>query len=197
MSLDPLPVGEMAAIVTYLEMDSRPDGSSVPGSPLRLEHVTEPEPPSYRELFRLVGTPWLWFSRLEMSDEELSAIIRDPNVDLYEVRDGDETVGMLELDFRAGDECELAYVGLVPAYSGKGHGRWLLAEAIDRAWREGIRRVHVHTCTLDHPAAISAYRRAGFVPVSQAIERFKDPRLAGLYTADAAPQVPLLGAGTT
>src|SRR6185437_11861362 len=28
--------------------------------------------------------------------------------------------------------------------------------------RDGIERVHVHTCSLDHPAALSAYRRAGF-----------------------------------
>ena len=39
-------------------------------------------------------------------------------------------VGMLELDFREPGECELAFVGLIPELSGKGHGRWLLAEAL-------------------------------------------------------------------
>ena len=100
---------------------------------------------------------------------------------------------MLELDFREAGECELSFVGLVPELSGQGHGRWLLAEAVSRAWREGVTRVHVHTCTLDHPAALGAYRRAGFTPYKRAIERFPDPRLLGIFPRDCAPQVPLLG----
>jgi GNAT superfamily N-acetyltransferase len=100
---------------------------------------------------------------------------------------------MLELDFREEGECELAFIGLVPELSGKGHGRWLLGEALRRAWAPGIRRVHVHTCSLDHPAALSAYRRAGFNPYKRAIERFADPRLLGILPKDCAPQVPLLG----
>jgi GNAT superfamily N-acetyltransferase len=100
---------------------------------------------------------------------------------------------MLELDFREAGQCELAFVGLVPDLSGLGHGRWLLAEAVSRAWREGVTRVHVHTCSLDHPAALSAYRRAGFVPYKRRIECFPDPRLLGILPRDCAPQVPLLG----
>jgi GNAT superfamily N-acetyltransferase len=98
----------------------------------------------------------------------------------------------LELDFRVPGECELAFVGLVPDLAGQGHGRWLLAEALRLAWRDGISRVHVHTCTLDHPAALTAYRRAGFVPIKRAIETFPDPRLTGLLSLDCAPHWPLL-----
>ena len=50
----------------------------------------------------------------------------------------------------------------------------------------------VHTCTLDHPAALPAYLRAGFTAVGRAFESFPDPRLAGLLPRDAAPQLPLL-----
>jgi GNAT superfamily N-acetyltransferase len=104
---------------------------------------------------------------------------------------------MLELDFREPGECELAFVGLIPDLAGLGHGKWLLAEAVSRAWRDGIRRVHVHTCSLDHPAALSAYRRAGFVPFRRAIERFPDPRLLGILPLDSAPQIPLVGTPTS
>ena len=69
----------------------------------------------------------------------------------------------------------------------------LLAESVRLAWRDGVRRVQVHTCTLDHPAALGAYRRAGFVPIKRSIERFPDPRLLGILPKDCAPQVPLLG----
>jgi hypothetical protein len=52
----------------------------------------------------------------------------------------------------------------------------------------------VHTCTLDHPAALGFYRRNGFTPFARAIESFADPRLLGVLPADCAPQIPLIGA---
>lgn len=193
MSYEPVADGELAAVVTYLEMRKRP-AKPVPASTLRLRRVEEPQPDQYRALFRMIGAPWLWFSRLAMGDQELAAIISDPKIELFAVLCANGIdVGMLELDFREPGECELAFLGLVPELSGQGHGRWLLAEAVRLAWRDGIRRVHVHTCSLDHPAALGAYRRAGFVPLKRAIERFPDPRLLGILPRDCAPQVPLLG----
>ena len=153
-----------------------------------------PTSDAYRALFRTVGAPWLWFSRLD--DERrraCSAIIADPRVELFEVATVEAVVGMLELDFREPGACELAFVGLVPELCRP--GPWPLAarRGVRRAWRDGVTPVHVHTCSLDHPAALAAYRRAGFVPVKRAIERFPDPRLTGILPADSAPQVPLLG----
>ena len=193
MSYDDVHDGELVAVVTFLEMYAPPE-IEVCASPLSLRHAERPQPDQYRELFRRVGSPWLWFSRLIMDDATLSVIIHDPQVELFTVLDdAGVEVGMLELDFREASQCELSFVGLVPELSGQGHGRWLLAEAVRRAWREGVDRVHVHTCTLDHPAALSAYRRAGFTPYRRAIERFPDPRLVGTLPSDCAPQVPLLG----
>ena len=193
MSYDPIPDGELTAVVTFLEM-SAPPAVEVPASPLTLHRMEQPSADEYRALFRLVGAPWLWFSRLILDDSALEAIVGNPAVELYVVNDehGGPS-GMLELDFREAGQCELAFVGLVPELSGKGHGRWLLAEAVQRAWRDGVTRVHVHTCSLDHPAALCAYRRAGFTPYKRAVERFPDPRLLGVLPPDSAPQVPLLG----
>lgn len=193
MSYDQVRDGELAAVVTFLETRSPPD-SLPPPAPLSLWKNDVPDTEDYRRLFRRVGQRWLWFSRLVMDNAALSAIIRDPRVELFTVVDDESgEVGMLELDFRTGGECELAFVGLVPEMSGKGHGRWLLSQALHLAWREEVSRVHVHTCTLDHPAALAAYRRAGFIPYKRAVERFPDPRLLGILPRDCAPQVPLLG----
>ena len=192
MSYEPLGDGELAAVVTYLEMQAPPI-ADVPESTLRLRRVAEPDPENYRALFRKVGAPWLWFSRLAMADEELMAILGDPGVELFEVAAVEPVVGMLELDFRQPGECEIAFIGLVADLTGQGHGRWLLGHALRLAWREGVRRVHVHTCTLDHPAALGAYRRAGFTAYKRALERFLDPRLTGLLPADCAPQLPVVG----
>jgi len=192
MSYEPVADGELAAVVTYLEMHERPR-AELPPSPLSLERIENPSPDRYRGLFQLVGAPWLWFSRLTMPDDKLAAIIQHPDVELYAVVDeAGRDAGMLELDYRESGQCELAFIGLVPDLAGQGHGKWLLAEAVNRAWREGVDRVHVHTCTLDHPAALSAYRRAGFTPYKRAVERFPDPRLSGILPKDCASQVPFL-----
>ena len=196
MAYHPLADNELAAVVTYLEMRSPPE-HEIPDSPLSLKRIEVPQPEHYRELFRLVGAPWLWFSRLILDDAHLASIIQHPKVELYSVLDENgREAGMVELDFREAGECELAFVGLVPELSGKGHGRWLLAQAISRGWREGVDRVHVHTCSLDHPAALAAYCRAGFTPYKRAIERFPDPRLLGVLPKSCAPQIPLLGTDT-
>ena len=193
MSYEPIRDGDLAAVVTFLEMKQRP-ALAVPPSPLSLQRIERPNLEKYRNLFRLVGAPWLWFSRLIMPDDKLRSIVHDPGVELFAVtNESGDQVGMLELDYREAAQCELSFVGLVPELSGQGHGRWLLAEALRRAWRDGIERVHVHTCTLDHPAALRTYVRAGFTPYKRAIERFPDPRLLGILPPDCAPQSPVLG----
>lgn len=194
MGLAPVPDDQIATIVTHLEMRERPKPAPIPPAPLRLVPWKAPAPEAYRALFRRVGEPWLWFSRLVMDDEALSTIIHDPAVEVYAVTDprGVE-VGLLELDFRSLPDCELAFFGLIPELTGKGLGRWLMAQAKALAWRREVTRFWVHSCTLDSPAALGFYRKAGFVPYRREVETFPDPRLAGLLPLDAAPHVPVLG----
>lgn len=194
MGLTRIPNGDVATIVTTLEMTRRPPLRPMPPSPLRLVRWPAPSISKYRALFARVGAPWLWFSRLVMKDAALAAILADPDVQVFAVSDarGIE-VGMLELDFRRAREAEISYFGLVPELAGQGHGRWLMAETLARAWAPGVRRVWVHTCTLDHPSALGFYRAQGFAAISRTVETFPDPRLIGALPADAAPQIPRLG----
>lgn len=186
--------GMVAAVVTYLEMTDPPPPPPAPAmAPLKLVRLEKPDLQRYRALFRAVGGPWLWFSRLVMADDALAAIIHDPLVEVHTVssRSGAD-LGLLELDFRKHGECELSFFGLVPEMTGRGHGKWLMQRAIARAWREGVNRFRVHTCTLDHPAALAFYRRQGFRPYARGVERFADPRIAGILPENAAPHVPLI-----
>lgn len=193
MALIPVDPGELATIVTTLEMTRRPPLRPLPASPLRLVRWERPDPAKYRALFRRVGGPWLWYSRLAMDDAALTAIIHDPGVQVHAVLDraGIE-IGLLELDRRHAGACELSYFGLVPELAGKGHGRWLMAEAMARAWGPGVSRVWVHTCTLDHPSALGFYRAQGFVAVRRTIETFPDPRALGLLPVEAGAHIPYL-----
>lgn len=193
MALIPVDDGDLATIVTTLEMTRRPPLRPLPASPLRLVRWATPEPEKYRMLFRRVGGPWLWYSRLAIDDAALTAIVHDSGVEVYAVTDraGIE-VGLLELDLRHAGACELSYFGLVPELAGRGHGGWLMAEAMARCWRPGVTRVWVHTCTLDHPAALGFYRKQGFVAVKRTIETFPDPRRLGLLPVEMGAHIPYL-----
>jgi GNAT superfamily N-acetyltransferase len=190
--LIPVPEGHVGAVVTYLDMTERPKPRPLPDSPLRLEPWPDPDPARYRLLFERIGARWLWYSRLVMDDERLRGEIAE--VHAVVDRSGIE-VGMIELDLRIQSECLVRFLGLVPELAGKGHGDWLFARTLALAWRRGVERVSVNTCTLDHPAALPAYLKAGFRAYKRAFESFPDPRLAGLLPAGAAPQVPSIGGG--
>lgn len=195
MALIPVPDDHIATVVTALEMRSKPLPRPARPSPLRLVHWPAPASDKYRALFRRVGAPWLWFSRLVMEEAALRRILDDPGIEVYAAVDrAGVELGLLELDFRVGAACELSYFALVPELIGKGNGGWMMEQALQLAWRKGVSRVWVHTCTLDHPSALGFYRRHGFVPYKRTVETFADPRLAGILPAEAAPQVPLLGA---
>ena len=189
MGLHSIPPRHVGAVVTYLEMTERPRLPPVADSPLTLKRWDEVDPEAYRSLFRKVGGRWLWFSRLTMDDATLLANVAE--VHLVVDAEGAQA-GMVELDFAKPGECLIRFLGLVPELAGHGHGRWLFARTLELAWGPGVQVVRVHTCTLDHPAALPAYLRAGFKARRRAFESFPDPRLSGLLPRDCAPQIPIV-----
>ncbi len=188
-----VPPGKIATIVTHLEMtEPAPLRPEQPSGGLTLRAVETPEVAWYQALFTRVGAhDWLWFSRLELSDDDLAGIIQHRDVEVYALAQGGVDEGLLELDFRVAGACELAFFGVSPALIGTGAGRYLMNRAIACAWRRPIDRFHVHTCTLDHPAAVGFYMRSGFRPVRQQVQIADDPRLTGLLPDTAAPHVPI------
>jgi GNAT superfamily N-acetyltransferase len=192
-----LPAGRMAAVVTYLEMRSpaplrpaHPEGCSIRAIP-------NPTLDSYRRLFREVGEPWLWFSRLRMSDGELRALLHSPKLELFTLQHQGVAKGLLELDRRGWPDLELDFFGLAPEMIGKGAGRYLMNFAIERAFSHKPERFFLHTCTLDHPAALSFYIRSGFRPYKRAVEVFDDPRVTGALPRSAGPHCPIIEPKTT
>jgi GNAT superfamily N-acetyltransferase len=194
--------GDLAAVVTAFEMTAPPPALRRPGIepdvPLQLVRWAQCAPERYRLLYRRIGAPWLWWSRLARDDAALAAVIHDPAVELYAVTDRARVeIGMLELDFREAGACEIAFFGFVPKAAGQGFGKWLMRRALQRAWaggddRRAVSRVWVHTCTLDDQRAAAFYQAQGFAPVARFVEVFRDPRLGGLLPADCAPLHPLI-----
>lgn len=188
-----VPAGKLAAVVTYLEMPARPASRAERGdAPWTLRRVPSPSVEWYRDLFRRVGTDWLWSSRLELGDAALAAIIGDRRVEVFALVHEGRDEGLLELDFREPGACELGFFGLTPALVGLGAGRWLMNRAIAQVWARPVTRFWLHTCSLDAPGALDFYRRSGFTPYALKVEVYQDPRLTGVLPHEAAPQIPLI-----
>jgi ribosomal protein S18 acetylase RimI-like enzyme len=161
MPPDPLEVTR-----TYLEMtapaDLRPARSG--DASARVERVEECPASFYRYLYAEVGRAYRWVDRLSWTDEEIRAHLADPAISLWLLTVRASPAGYFELKADADGSVEIAYFGLLPEFIGRGYGKHLLTEAVDRAWSAGARRVWLHTCSLDDPAALPNYRARGFRP---------------------------------
>jgi GNAT superfamily N-acetyltransferase len=187
-----VPAGKIAAIVTHLEMLQRPVLPSDPPGRWALRRVDKPGVDWFRDLYRRVGEEWLWFSRARMGDAELAAIIQAPQVEIHALVQDGRDEGLLELDFRQEGQCELVFFGVTAGLIGTGAGRFLMNSALARAWSRPVSRVWLHTCSFDHPAALSFYQRAGFRPFRRQIEIADDPRLDGTAPRHVARHVPII-----
>ena len=154
----------ITATRTYMEMTDRSalrparEGTRE----LSIGFVERPTAALWRFLYTEVGRQHRWFDRLPWSDEQAQAYLDDPAISLWVASVGDDTAGYFELHREADASVEIVYFGLLPQYTGRGLGGALLTAAVERAWENGTRRVWLHTCTFDHPAAIPNYLKRGF-----------------------------------
>jgi GNAT superfamily N-acetyltransferase len=184
--------GRIASVVTYLEMLKRPPLADVSSSGVQLRQAQSPGLDWYRARYRRAGAQWLWFSRLEMKDEELAELLNRPTTELFLAeREGNE-IGIAELDRSQPANVEITSFALFSEAIGKGLGRPFMTQLLGRAWSNSTARVWLHTCNLDGPAALSFYIKCGFRPYKRAIEVADDPRIRGILPEDAAPQVPII-----
>lgn len=134
-----------------------------PRDDLSVVHVPSPTVSDYRRLYNAVGGDYHWLSRRKLSDAELAAVIQNPRNELHVLHVAGIPAGFAELDRRQPEEIELVQFGLTREFNGQGLGKWFLQWTIDQAWSYQPRRFWLHTCTLDHPAALPNYLHAGFV----------------------------------
>jgi GNAT superfamily N-acetyltransferase len=180
-------------VITALEMTAPPTRPSIPlplgnYALLKLEH---PPVSYYRYLYNTVGEPWFWWERRQMDDATLAGLIQDPEIDIYVLHAGGVPAGYAEFGRQELPTLSINYFGLAPDFIGRGLGKYFLNWVVDHAWSyEGVERVTVETCSLDHPRALSSYQRAGFEPVGQIHKRVVDPRLKGLIPVTQEPRLP-------
>ncbi len=152
---------------TYLEMtapsDLRPP-ADVPA--VRLEPVSN-QAPLLRELVDRIGAPYHW---RQASAEEWAETMANPALRHWIITVDGEPAGVAALEAQPHGDVEIDVFGLVPEFVGRGYGGAALAETVRLAWTrppvdpEPIRRVWLHTSSLDHPHALPNYESRGFRP---------------------------------
>jgi GNAT superfamily N-acetyltransferase len=123
----------------------------------------------YRYLYGEVGRLYHWIDRLVWTDEEIVAHLAQAHLSLYVLYYQGAPAGYFELSKEEDGSTEIAYFGLLQEFIGRGLGKHLLSTAIQQAWQDGARRVWLHTCTLDDPAALPNYLKRGFQPFNEEI----------------------------
>lgn len=162
-SEDPDPPAD-PVVTSFLEM-LRPDQLSPAAAPrpgLCLRPARQPCPDLNRMFFAAVGRDWHWQGRLAWPPAKWAAYVSRPELSTWLGYVEDTPCGYFELEASAGRDVEIAIFGLLPGFIGQGLGGWLLTEAVRTAWERGAKRVWLHTCSKDHPAALPNYQARGF-----------------------------------
>ena len=112
--------------------------------------------------YKQVGKKHRWIDRLSWPDVKWINYISNKNLETYIISESDELVGFFELLYNPElKETEISYFGLLEEFIGKGIGGYALSVAIKKSFEKNIRRVWLHTCTLDHPNALKNYIARG------------------------------------
>lgn len=167
------PQRTLTANITELAMDAPPARrEQLPlGEKVALMRATAMTPAFCSWLYEQVGRPHHWFVRRDASIESLEALIRSGEREFWVLNVGGCPAGFFELDLSALPETvEIALLGLMPQFQGRGLGRFLASEAIFAAFAHRPRQVTIETNTLDSARALILYQKLGFRPTGSRIE---------------------------
>jgi GNAT superfamily N-acetyltransferase len=156
---------------TYLEMTSPEElrAAATEGPAPSIERLDRCTVALFRFLYQQVGQDYHWTDRLSWTDSAIQQYLDNPGVSVWMMSCEGSPAGYFELRKHEDGSIEIAYFGLLPSYIGRGWGKYLLTCAAQSAWALGANRVWLHTCTLDHPAALPNYVKRGFRPVRQEV----------------------------
>lgn len=159
--------------VTFFEMYEKPKEIPSEKENVEFQLLRKPvDPDIYLHYYSEVGKEHFWLDRLVMPKNELSDLINAPNIDIYIMKVGNQSAGYVEfiIDKKF---TEILYFGIMPAFIGKGLGKYALDWAINKAWSYNPQWIQLNTCELDHPHAIHNYKKRGFKETKTEIHQRK------------------------
>jgi len=112
--------------------------------------------------YKNIGKKYKWVDRLVWSEETWINYVSSENVQTYVLKFKDDLVGFFELIYHSEkNETEIAYFGILEEHQNKKLGSYLLSEAIKISFKKNLKRVWLHTCSLDHRFALKNYISRG------------------------------------
>ena len=112
--------------------------------------------------YKQIGQNHQWNNRLVWDDKKWIDYVSNPNVFTFVLKDNENIAGFFELIYHKDQsEMEIAYFGLLEDYLAKKLGSYMLTEAIKISFSYNVKRVWVHTCSLDHKNALKNYLARG------------------------------------
>ncbi len=149
---------------SFLEINSieKLNRSKSPGPNFKINQVDPPDFQLNKFFYKQIGKKYRWIDRLAWGDKKWIEYVENPRVKTFVLKENNNLVGFYETvrDFDS-DHSEIAYFGILEEYFGKKCGGYLLSEAIKKLFEDGISRVWLHTCSLDHKNAIKNYLARG------------------------------------
>ena len=148
----------------YLEIKSIDElnYSKSPNNKCELFEINPPDFQINKFFYKQIGSDHRWIDRLVWDDQKWISYVSNPNVKTYVLKENDDLVGYFEqIINQEKNDCEIAYFGILKEYYGKKYGGYLLTEAIKNSFIDGIEKVWVHTCSLDHKNALKNYQARG------------------------------------
>ncbi|HEY1076834.1 MAG TPA: GNAT family N-acetyltransferase [Fontimonas sp.] len=176
--MNTLPLQPVVVTTWYLELrePGQLRASKTPQPAPLLMRAEQPLPMLNRFLYTAVGGHWYWRDRLVWSYARWMRWLDRPQLHTWVLYVSGTPAGYIELEQQDGGDVEIAYFGLMREFSGRGLGGHLLSEGIARAWAlPGTRRVWVHTCSLDGPAALDNYKARGMVQYHEEVATVQLP----------------------
>ena len=145
----------------YLEINSIEDlkTKEMPSDNFFLKEADKDKFDLNKFFYKQIGKKHEWIDRLIWQDKNWIDYTSDKNLKTFVLQNNNDLIGYFELIFN-GNDCEIAYFGILEEYIGRGYGGFLLSEAL-RIGFKNAERIWVHTCSLDHPNAIENYKSRG------------------------------------
>ena len=110
--------------------------------------------------YKNVGKKHHWVDRLVWTDKQWGDYVSNEKVKTHVLKNKGDFAGYFELILHQ-NEIEIAYLGLLEEYQNQKLGSYLLSCAIKNSFLEKVKRVWVHTCSLDHKNALRNYLSRG------------------------------------
>ena len=112
--------------------------------------------------YKQIGQNHRWTDRLSWNDNMWVNYVSDQSVNTFVLMHNKNLAGYFERIYnKQSNEFEIAYFGILYEYRNKKFGAYLLSKAIELSFKDGAKRVWVHTCTFDHKNAIKNYLSRG------------------------------------